>query len=334
MNFWDKNTSTNNIRKYKNMFNPDNKYKYKWRGDKLTMVYDTDDSDSDSDDYKYTDYKYTEEYKYNKHPNKKNKKPNTKKNNYYHQSSSCECNSSTDSYNSYVNINKKHKTWKKSYCDCECNTDSDSDSLVFSNSTTKPTQPTQPTPIPEEISEPLIIEENDKYYYEGIKDDTTDITMVDFGNGVVQPSAPPPPQSESSFQSEMLERHNFWRNRLNIENLVWSEELASLAQEWANYMLSDNFFAHRTGTDYGENLYQSSGRSPTAQQVVDLWGNEVEFYNYNTNTCQPGKMCGHYTQIIWRDTKRVGCAKASDGTSTYVVCNYDPAGNFVGEKPY
>lgn len=41
---------------------------------------------------------------------------------------------------------------------------------------------------------------------------------------------------------------------------------------------------------------------------------------------------GHFTQIVWKDSKEFGIAKAlgSDG-STYVVANYEPAGNYIGQ---
>ena len=49
-------------------------------------------------------------------------------------------------------------------------------------------------------------------------------------------------------------------------------------------------------------------------------------------------VCGHYTQIVWKNTERIGCGKATsrqNGLFTvYWVCQYDPSGNYVGQKPY
>ncbi len=45
---------------------------------------------------------------------------------------------------------------------------------------------------------------------------------------------------------------------------------------------------------------------------------------------------GHFTQIVWKSTKKVGCArcggKGSKWYETYVVCDYSPSGNIVGDN--
>ena len=42
---------------------------------------------------------------------------------------------------------------------------------------------------------------------------------------------------------------------------------------------------------------------------------------------------GHFTQVVWKDSKKLGIAYASGKSGTYVVANYDPAGNFLGQYP-
>jgi hypothetical protein len=66
--------------------------------------------------------------------------------------------------------------------------------------------------------------------------------------------------------------------------------------------------------------------------VVGDWASETRDYSYPTNTC--AGVCGHYTQLIWSDTREVGCAVARDPAREVWVCNYDPPGNWVGERPY
>uniref|UniRef100_J3LHT3 SCP domain-containing protein n=1 Tax=Oryza brachyantha TaxID=4533 RepID=J3LHT3_ORYBR len=69
--------------------------------------------------------------------------------------------------------------------------------------------------------------------------------------------------------------------------------------------------------------------------AVGAWLAEQPRYNYWSNSCAGG-MCGHYTQIMWRATRRVGCAMVTcyNGRGTFITCNYDPPGNYVGVRPY
>ena len=148
---------------------------------------------------------------------------------------------------------------------------------------------------------------------------------------------------------EIVAVHNKWRAKVGVGELSYSPELALSAQAWADNLKQTNQCRMRHSKPegkYGENIYWASAiawsdgrREP--QQVpsakpVDSWGSEVADYNYSKNSCKPGKMCGHYTQIVWKDTKQVGCALAvcEDTQDQVWVCQYRPAGNWVGRKPY
>lgn len=134
----------------------------------------------------------------------------------------------------------------------------------------------------------------------------------------------------------VLERHNFWRADVGVnEKLEWSEEMADLAADWAQKLKHKNCgFEHRPNSKFGENLFKGTTGYYGADDVIDAWASEKADYNYNRNKCKVGKMCGHYTQIVWKTTEKVGCAKIEcDGYDLW-VCNYDPPGNWVGEKPY
>ena len=66
--------------------------------------------------------------------------------------------------------------------------------------------------------------------------------------------------------------------------------------------------------------------------MVESWGSEIEFYNEANNTCDD--VCGHYTQIVWSNSTEVGCGMVTcDGFDIW-VCQYNPAGNVVGQRPY
>jgi pathogenesis-related protein 1 len=84
----------------------------------------------------------------------------------------------------------------------------------------------------------------------------------------------------------------------------------------------------------GENVFGSGGNA-TAQTAVDLWAAEEADYNYASNSCSG--VCGHYTQIVWRESLDLGCAKYDCPGLTYgstIVCNYGPGGNIGGQRPY
>lgn len=147
----------------------------------------------------------------------------------------------------------------------------------------------------------------------------------------------------------IVSTHNKWRVQVGVGELSYSAELEVSAQAWANNLMNTNHCRMRHSKPdgrYGENLYWASainwsdGRRELQQvssaKPVDNWGSEIHDYNYENNSCKPGKMCGHYTQMVWRDSRKVGCAIAvcEDTREQVWVCQYQPAGNYVGRKPY
>lgn len=149
--------------------------------------------------------------------------------------------------------------------------------------------------------------------------------------------------------TEIVAAHNRWRELVGVAPLTYSTSLATSAQQWAKHLQQNNqckMQHSKTEGVYGENLYWGSAllwsdgkrelQKVAASKVVDDWAGEKSDYNYSANRCTPGKMCGHYTQVVWRSTKAVGCAVAvcADSKEQVWVCQYQPAGNWVGEKPY
>ena len=143
--------------------------------------------------------------------------------------------------------------------------------------------------------------------------------------------------------------HNKWRAKVGVGKLSYSPELETSAQAWANNLKKTNHCQMRHSKPegkYGENLYWASAlvwtdgrrelQKVTPEKPVDSWGSEKADYNYAQNSCKPGKMCGHYTQMVWKTSEKVGCAYAicEDSEEQVWVCQYQPAGNWVGSKPY
>ena len=142
-----------------------------------------------------------------------------------------------------------------------------------------------------------------------------------------------------STPQSAVDRHNEIRAEVfSGSTVVWNETLASTAQEYANYLASNGKFEHDYGSGYGENLYASSNES-TYVDAINSWYGEKSNYNYSNNSCATNTMCGHYTQIIWKNSTEIGCGQATYTTGNYkggtvTVCRYNHAGNYVGEKPY
>lgn len=149
-----------------------------------------------------------------------------------------------------------------------------------------------------------------------------------------------------------LPAHNAVRIQHRLPQLAWSPRLAGYAQQWASHLQRTNNcnMKHRPrngrfAQQYGENLFWvgpirwSDGRiaraTYTPEMITYAWADERRDYRYRSNSCKSGKICGHYTQIVWRDTQQLGCAKAiCRDQSQLWVCNYNPPGNYRGKKPY
>ncbi|KAJ3674421.1 hypothetical protein LUZ60_005037 [Juncus effusus] len=134
---------------------------------------------------------------------------------------------------------------------------------------------------------------------------------------------------------EILKAHNDERATLKLPPLVWSKQLELYAKAYAAKRAVDCALIHSMG-EYGENLFQCSPAGTyTFADAVQYWIDEKQYYDYESNSCADGQMCGHYTQVVWANTKQVGCAHVTClNGEDFMTCNYDPPGNYIGEKPY
>lgn len=136
---------------------------------------------------------------------------------------------------------------------------------------------------------------------------------------------------------EILSAHNKYRAEVGVPPLQWSNSLANSAQQWANQLAATHTFKH-SGRG-GENIWMGTAGHYSRPQMVGSWGDEKRYFVSNgtfPNVSSTGNWAdvGHYTQIVWRNTTEVGCAIASDGKNDYLVCQYNPAGNFIGQRVY
>lgn len=109
-------------------------------------------------------------------------------------------------------------------------------------------------------------------------------------------------------------------------NLVWDETLEAGAREWASHLAGTNKFEHSGANGVGENL---AGGTTTLAAGVELWLGEEK--NYHGQPIDKGfAKYGHYTQIIWPGTTKVGIALVKDKDSSITVARYSPPGNYMG----
>lgn len=149
-----------------------------------------------------------------------------------------------------------------------------------------------------------------------------------------------------AFQTAILNSTNYYRAQHQAKAMSWDDKLANYAQEYAqkciwkhsvsirpNLCVCDTCADSGQGGPYGENLAEGYA-SPTL--AVDGWAGEEAHYNYAK--ARFTEKTGHFTQLVWKNTTSVGCGAVQCANSApngvegwYVVCEYYPRGNVVGE---
>ena len=73
--------------------------------------------------------------------------------------------------------------------------------------------------------------------------------------------------------------------------------------------------------------------SSAATQATKMWYDEVKDYDYNN----PGftMKTGHFTQVVWKNSKKLGVGVYRDRANkrVYVCALYSPPGNYQGQFP-
>jgi len=130
----------------------------------------------------------------------------------------------------------------------------------------------------------------------------------------------------------MIAAHNRYRAKHNSPPLRWSGKAAVPAQRWANHLAKQKSLQHGDHDGMGQNLAFAGGKELTGQGATDMWYNEIQKYNFNNPGFASGT--GHFTQVVWAETREIGIGKASVDGQTFVVANYIPAGNVIGRENF
>ncbi|XP_053499567.1 peptidase inhibitor 16-like [Ictalurus furcatus] len=145
-------------------------------------------------------------------------------------------------------------------------------------------------------------------------------------------------------KAQIVDLHNQYRSSVspsagNMQRMLWDKALSQVAANYAAHCRWDH--NPRIFGILGENLFMTLGPL-IISQPLNLWFNENRDYYFNNRSCAQGKMCGHYTQMVWANTTFVGCAAQfcadvpnfNVQNATILVCNYYPPGNIMGRSPY
>ena len=150
---------------------------------------------------------------------------------------------------------------------------------------------------------------------------------------------PGPAQVHDNLAQRLLSAHNRERSQAGVPPLVWDESLAAAAAIYAPMVARSGGLAHAPASllqGQGENLWMGTSGAFSLEQMVRDWASEKSLFRPGVfpNVSSSGNWSdvGHYTQIIWRETTRVGCAIHETAQSDFLVCRYSPAGNVVGQQ--
>jgi len=126
----------------------------------------------------------------------------------------------------------------------------------------------------------------------------------------------------------VLDQHNLYRCMHGVNALTWDDTIAANAQQWARSTggrMRHSTYEARQGVAGFGNVGENLASGVTDAGAVDMWYNEVRFTNGGLQNAYSSQT-GHYTQVVWRDTSRLGCGIQG----TLLVCQYGAGGNMRG----
>lgn len=153
----------------------------------------------------------------------------------------------------------------------------------------------------------------------------------------------PAPRSDAMLRQVVMDVHNRERQSLGVPALAWDDRLAADAAGYARQMVHTNQSRHSHGgerdEEIGENLWMGTHRAYGYTAMLDAFMDERRAFVFkarfpDVSTTGNWEDVGHYTQMIWRGTRRVGCALGEGAQYDYLVCRYYPAGNVYGMSPF
>ncbi|XP_078506076.1 cysteine-rich secretory protein 3-like [Lissotriton helveticus] len=140
----------------------------------------------------------------------------------------------------------------------------------------------------------------------------------------------------ADIQNAICNKHNELRRIVDppasdMRKMVWSKEAAANAKKVAEKCIFNHSSAEERmiGTiECGENLYKTTKPVPW-ETLIQGWFNEYQNFTYGIGATKPGAKVGHYTQVVWNESSKIGCASKQCSNFVLAVCQYAPAGNYA-----
>ena len=144
---------------------------------------------------------------------------------------------------------------------------------------------------------------------------------------------------QTAFAMRVVAAHNQLRADAAVQPALWDAQLAASADAYAAELARTGRFAHSVAESrqgHGENLWMGTSGAFSVDRMVADWGSEKRMFRAgqfpSVSTTGRWEDVGHYTQIIWRTSVRVGCAVRSPAKFDYLVCHYGQNGNVFGQR--
>ena len=146
----------------------------------------------------------------------------------------------------------------------------------------------------------------------------------------------------ANLDARLLAAHNRERVAIGVPLLEWDAQLAADAKVWADALAATGTFEHSPADASdpeveGENLWAGTPGAWSPEEMVGLWLAEKRDYWPGVfpavSRSRNLENVGHYTQVIWRASREVGCATAVGKEEEFLVCRYSQAGNVIGQRP-
>lgn len=145
---------------------------------------------------------------------------------------------------------------------------------------------------------------------------------------------------KADIAGRLLALQNAERARLGLTPLVWSQALAQDAGTYARHLLDLGTLEHSKEASHegeGENLWMGTAGAFDPESMIAMFLEERRYFRSapfpNVSLTGNWTDVGHYSQIVWKETKEVGCALETARGSDVLVCRYFPAGNVRGKAP-